>query len=116
MGHPSGPGLTVFQETDDCFSEIYNQAKLKSPLLGSLRKVLDRVIKPERLLVVAFAYGADSDDVQKAGNASKGDSSLKRMRTVTRSYVASLHSSGNTRSAKQSRYLINHKMLRGSLD
>ena len=66
IGHPSGPRLTVFQETGECFSEICNQAKLKSPFLESLRKVVDRVIKLERLLVVACAYGADSDDVQKA--------------------------------------------------
>lgn len=73
MGHPSGPRLTIFQETDERFSEICNQAKLKSRFLEALRKVADRVTDAERLLVVVCAHGADSDDVQKAGNASKGD-------------------------------------------
>lgn len=71
--HPSGPRLTIFQEADERFSEICNQAKLKSRFLESLRKVADRVTDAERLLVVVCAHGADSDDVQKAGNASKGD-------------------------------------------
>lgn len=73
MGHPSGPRLTVFQETNERFSELCDQVKLQSRFLESLRKVADRVTDAERLLVVVCAHGADSDDVQKAGNASKGD-------------------------------------------
>lgn len=73
MGHPSGPRLTVFQETDKRFSEICNQDKLKSLFLESLTTIADRVTDAERLLVVVCAHGADSDDVQKVGNVSKGD-------------------------------------------
>lgn len=37
-GHPSGPRQVVFQETDERFSEICNQAELKSRFLESLTK------------------------------------------------------------------------------
>lgn len=72
-GHPSGPRLAVFQENDERFSEICNQAELKSRFLESLTKIVDRVTDAERLLIIVCAHGADSDDVQKVGNASKGD-------------------------------------------
>lgn len=72
-GHPSGPRLAVFQENDERFSEICNQAELKSRFLESLTKIMDRVTDAERLLIIVCAHGADSDDVQKVGNASKGD-------------------------------------------
>lgn len=71
MGHPSGPRLSIFQETDDRFSGICNKVKPKSRFLESLRK--DIVTDAERLLVIVCARGADSDDVEKAGVASKWD-------------------------------------------
>lgn len=43
----------------------------------------------------------------------KGNFSLERMRTVSRSSAANLHSS---RSKKQSCEIFNHKLLAGSLD
>lgn len=72
-GHPSEPRLVVFQENYERFSEICNQAELKSRFLESLTKIVDRVTNAERLLIIVCAHGADSDDVQKVGNASKGD-------------------------------------------
>ncbi len=73
MGHPSGQRITISKETDERFSDICDQAKLRSRFLGSLKNVADRVTNAERLLVIVCAHGADSDDVQKAGDASKGD-------------------------------------------
>lgn len=38
LGHPREPRLTIFQETDERNSEIYNKAKLHSRFLEFLGK------------------------------------------------------------------------------
>lgn len=40
MGHPSGPRITISKETDERFSDICDQAKLRSRFLESLKKLL----------------------------------------------------------------------------
>lgn len=103
--------------TDERFSEMCNQSKLKSGFLECIKKVAGRVTEAERLLIVVCAQGADSDDVQKAGYGLKGDLLphwiwWEWWAAVTQ---PTFTPQGNSRSEGRSCDIINHQLLRRSL-